>query len=158
MRKTTLCSPLLLAVLFSLPIATAVQAQEKKAEKPRNKIILELEKQIAGREDEPAEWVFKNIQVLEGVPAIRVLRIMENGFSPALGVKCTFCHVKGEWDKDDKAEKQTARKMMKMVSEIRAKLVDIADEDATINCYTCHRGQVKPALSPEDEKKKRKGK
>ena len=33
-------------------------------------------------------------------------------FTHDLGVKCSFCHVEGAFDKDDKPEKQTARKMI----------------------------------------------
>ncbi len=134
-------------MLFSLGLLVfSAQAQEKRK---KSGVIQELEKAIAGRENEPAEKVFKNIKMLKGVPAIRVLRIMENGFSPALGVKCTFCHVKGEWDSDEKPEKETAREMMKMVGKIREELKKIVDEKATINCFTCHRGEVEPALRPK---------
>ena len=136
-----------LFMLLSVVLTTAsLQAQEQRK---KSGVIQELEKAIAGRENEPAEKVFKNIKMLKGMPAIRLLRLMEKGFSPALGVKCTFCHVKGEWDSDEKPEKETARKMMKMVGKIREELKNIVDEKATINCYTCHRGDVEPALRPK---------
>ncbi len=102
-----------------------------------------LEKQIAGKENEPAENVFKNIKVLTGVPAIRLLRMMEHGFSPSLGVECTHCHVAGNWASDSLAAKDVARKMMHMVRTINDELKTI-DEKAHVNCYTCHRGQPKP--------------
>ncbi len=138
---------LLLSLILIAPAKLFAQQPEK------NPVIEKLEKQIAGRENEPAAKVFKNIKIFKDMPAIRLLRLMERGFSPALGVKCTFCHVKDEWDSDEKPEKQRARGMIKMVGEIRKKLHDIVDEKATINCYTCHRGDPEPALRP-----KRKGK
>src|SRR5678815_841638 len=55
--------------------------------------LAELTKQIAGKENLPAEQVFKNIQILKGIPAGRLLRIMELGYSRSLGVNCTHCHV-----------------------------------------------------------------
>jgi hypothetical protein len=32
-----------------------------------------------------------------------------------LGVDCNYCHVLREWERDDKPQKQTARKMFQMV-------------------------------------------
>src|ERR1051325_1594373 len=58
---------------------------------------------IAGRENQPAESVFKNIKIFKGVPAGRLVNIMNNGFGRSLGVSCGFCHVPGKWDLDDKA-------------------------------------------------------
>ena len=77
----------------------------------RDKFMHDVLVAIAGREAEPAEKVFKNIQRLKGMPAGRVPRLMNWGFGRALGVSCTHCHVPGEWDKDDKPQKQIAREM-----------------------------------------------
>src|SRR5258705_13116266 len=51
-----------------------------------------LRKAIAGQENKPAEEVFKNIQMLKGMPAARLLRVMEMGYARSLGVNCTHCH------------------------------------------------------------------
>ena len=80
--------------------------------------LAELRKSIAGKENEPAEKVFKNIQLLKGMPAARLLRVMEMGYSRSLGVTCTHCHVPGDWEKDDKPTKQIARDMAGMVAAI----------------------------------------
>src|SRR5881275_1329728 len=66
-----------------------------------------------------AEKQYKNIQIFKGMPA-SVVRPAMDGMTAALGVKCSFCHVedsKGQWqfDKDDKEEKLTARKMYVMM-------------------------------------------
>src|SRR5215218_1379 len=50
-----------------------------------------LEQLVKGRENEPVETVFKNIQVLKGLPAGRLLDTMR-GFSSALGTNCKKCH------------------------------------------------------------------
>src|SRR5436190_20850610 len=55
--------------------------------------VQQLRKQIAGHEQEPAEQVFKNIQIFKGVPAARLLLIMNRGYSHALGVNCNHCHA-----------------------------------------------------------------
>jgi len=47
--------------------------------------VAELSKQIAGKEDQPAEAVFKNIKILTGVPAGNLLKIMRMGLQPVSG-------------------------------------------------------------------------
>lgn len=110
-----------------------------------------LAKAIAGQEGKPAEQVFKNIQVFKGVPAGRLLKIMELGWAPALGVDCTHCHVVDQWEKDDKPAKQVARDMAAMTNSINAdllkKIKNLKSPNPIVNCTTCHRGQVKPAIS-----------
>ena len=122
----------------------------------RNKNIVALEEAIKGKESLPAEQVFKNIQVLKGMPAQRVLRVMEFAFSPALGVDCEHCHNTSKWESDEKPEKETARKMWKMQGEITEQVRGIVDkESAAVNCTTCHRGDVHPALNLPGERRNR---
>jgi hypothetical protein len=103
---------------------------------------------IAGKENMPAESVFKNIKIFKGVPAARVVNIMGRGFSPALGVSCGFCHVVGQYEKEDRKEKQTARVMYAMVEAINkdylVKLAEPGRNQPTVNCSTCHRGMTRP--------------
>ena len=105
---------------------------------------------IAGREQEPAETVFRNIQLFKGVPAGRLVKIMEMGYARSLGVGCTHCHVEGAWEKDDKPQKQIAREMAAMSkaigTEYLGKIKNLNSAQPTVNCTTCHRGQIKPAL------------
>jgi hypothetical protein len=61
--------------------------------------VAEVAKQIAGQENKPAELVFKNIKILNGVPAGHVLGIMRIGFARSLGVSCAHCHVPGPMGK-----------------------------------------------------------
>ena len=123
---------------------SATQAFDQEAK------LAELRKKIAGREQEPAETVFKNIQFLKGVPAGRLLAVMKLGYSRSLGVNCTHCHVIDEWEKDEKPTKLTARDMAQMVRTINNDLLknikNLKSESPVINCTTCHRGQTKPAL------------
>lgn len=74
-------------------------------------------------------------------------------FKTALGVECTFCHVKGDFASDENHHKEIARKMMEMTHEINSKF---PDGKRHVSCYTCHRGATEPAMSPaggEEEKK-----
>jgi hypothetical protein len=103
---------------------------------------------IAGRENQPAESVFKNIKILKGFPAGRLVAIMNMGFGRSLGVSCGFCHVPGKWDLDDKEEKNTARLMFAMVQTINrdymAKVPNDRGAPPVVNCFTCHRGNSRP--------------
>jgi hypothetical protein len=103
---------------------------------------------IAGHENEPAESVFKNIKIFKGVPAGRLVNIMNLGFGRSLGVSCGFCHVPGKWDLDDKEEKNTARLMFAMVQTINrdymSKLPNDRSGPPVVNCSTCHRGNSRP--------------
>jgi hypothetical protein len=127
--------------------------QEEKPFDQRQKLA-DLMKQIAGRENQPAELVFKNIQMFKGIPSARLLRIMELGYSRSLGVNCTHCHVVDQWDKDDKPTKQIAREMAKMSQTINDELLknikNLKGPNSVVNCTTCHRGQTKPALNLPD--------
>src|SRR5215510_10507723 len=93
-------------------------------------------------EDKPAEQVYKNIQVMKGMPASRLMSAMSR-ITQSLGVDCSHCHVPDALDKDDKPAKQTARKMFEMVRTINATL-----GANRVTCYTCHRGQPQPASAP----------
>ncbi|HKP86288.1 MAG TPA: photosynthetic reaction center cytochrome c subunit family protein [Blastocatellia bacterium] len=92
----------------------------------------------ASSKEERAEHKYKNIQLLKGLPADRVTSIMF-AFKSSLGVDCTYCHIKDQFEKDDKSTKQMARKMITLVRDTNAKL-----GGARVNCFTCHRGQPRP--------------
>ena len=111
--------------------------------------VKQLLAQIAGKEKLPAKQVFKNVKLLGDIPAGRLLRIMDAGYSQSLGVSCDHCHVEDRWEADEKRPKRAAREMILLTREINDKLgqmEEIDTDDATVNCTTCHRGFVKPAL------------
>jgi photosynthetic reaction center cytochrome c subunit len=60
-------------------------------------------------------------------------------------VECDFCHVEGAFDKDDKEEKKTARKMMAMMITINQENFEGKKE---VTCNTCHGGSPHPQGSP----------
>jgi len=91
-----------------------------------------------------AEDVFKNIQVLKGVPADQFIPTMQF-IGASLGVECDFCHVERAFEKDDKKPKQIARKMMQMMFAINKENFDGQRE---VTCYSCHRGSMKPVSTP----------
>jgi photosynthetic reaction center cytochrome c subunit len=91
-----------------------------------------------------AEQQFKNIQVLKDIPAEQLIPSMQF-ISASLGVECDFCHVEHEMQKDDKKEKQTARKMIAMELAINK---GSFNNEIEVTCYTCHRGAAHPVGVP----------
>ncbi len=115
------------------------------------KALADLRKEIAGKEDEPAGKVFMDIDVMQNVTAGQLLRIMEKGYARSLGVTCTHCHIPGQWESNEKKEKEAARGMIRMNATINNELLPKVrgldtDHKPLVNCTTCHRGQVRPAL------------
>jgi photosynthetic reaction center cytochrome c subunit len=90
------------------------------------------------------EQVYKNIQVLKGVPADQLIPAMQF-ITASLGVQCDFCHLENAFDKDDKETKQKARKMMRMMFAINK---DNFGGHREVTCYACHRGAHKPVATP----------
>jgi photosynthetic reaction center cytochrome c subunit len=117
----------------------------------RDSMMNAVLKQIAGREALPAESVFKNIRISKGRPAGQLLRVMNLGYGRSLGVSCSHCHVVTDWSSDDKPQKQIARDMANMVGRINGELLaaipNLKGPQPIVNCTTCHRGDVKPALN-----------
>ncbi|MDX1942604.1 MAG: c-type cytochrome [Saprospiraceae bacterium] len=115
------------------------------------KALATLREQIKGNENLPADSVFQNIKLLKKMPAGRLLGIMEIAFSNSLGVTCEHCHTPNAWEKEDKPTKQIARDMWVMMGKINNDLLknipNLQSKQPTANCTTCHRGQVKPAIS-----------
>ncbi len=95
----------------------------------------------AGQKPLLAEDVFKNVQVLKGIPVNQFMETM--GFlSASLGFNCTNCHGDaslGNWERyaDDTPIKRTARRMILMVNSINQ--ANFAGS-RRVTCYTCHRG------------------
>ncbi len=103
---------------------------------------------IKGKEKMPADSVFKDVQMLKGMPAENLLGIMNKGFSTALGVGCDYCHNTQDYASNEIPAKNIAREMMTMSGEIRemlSKMTQIKNEKAHVNCATCHRGSIVPA-------------
>src|SRR5215475_5417603 len=105
----------------------------------------------AGAQQKPlmAEDVFKNVQVLKGIPVNQFMETM-GFFSAALGYNCTNCHgddVLGNWERyaNDIPVKRTARRMVQVVNTINKNLFGGRE---AVSCYTCHRGSPTPKVVP----------
>ncbi len=97
----------------------------------------------------------QNIQVMSKELTGMRLSFPMKGFTRALGVRCTHCHV-GEEGKpfstydfasDENPNKNRAREMLRMLGSINEHLKNIEpSDDKRVNmwCHTCHRGPARP--------------
>ena len=90
-----------------------------------------------------AEDVFKNVQVLRGIPVNEFMETM-GFFSASLSLNCTDCHVAqslSSWEKyaEDIPLKRTARRMVAMVNVINKSNFG---GQRTVTCNSCHRGNL----------------
>jgi photosynthetic reaction center cytochrome c subunit len=92
----------------------------------------------------PAEEVYKNIVQLKGTPADQLGPAM-TFMTSSLGVECTFCHVAGKMDADDKGAKKTAREMIAMQAAINK---ESFRGQLQVTCFSCHRGSARPVNTP----------
>jgi hypothetical protein len=124
---------------------------------------------------------FQNLQILPKNISKDALDSVMHTFTASLDVKCSYCHVqneetrKMEFAKDDKPEKQIARKMMLMSIDINKNHFQQIEEDMDsgkavmptdtsavsymlkyVTCYTCHHGDPHPENKPPKKKMENK--
>ena len=105
---------------------------------------------LPAAQDKPllAEQVFKNIQVLKGIPVDDFLGTM-GIMAAALQFDCSDCHVAAGTEKVDWAadtpRKQMARVMVTMVATINK---NNFGGRQLVTCWTCHRNRDKPLVTP----------
>lgn len=96
-----------------------------------------------------AEQVFKNVQLLRGIPVKEFMGTM-GMFSASTGLNCIECHVEeagGDWARyaDDTELKRTTRRMIGMVNSLNKSMFG---GRRAVSCYTCHRGTNRPQVIP----------
>jgi hypothetical protein len=97
---------------------------------------------------------FQNLQVLPSDISKEDLKETMEGFTEALGVKCTFCHILEEYEKDDQEHKLVARKMIKLMQTMRKNQKEFFKDgtpETKISCWTCHRGESEIPEYTEDD-------
>jgi tetratricopeptide (TPR) repeat protein len=100
---------------------------------------------------------FKHLKVLPKSISKDELTQTMRGFSFALGVRCGYCHAEEkeasadgqhhlDFASDEKRQKATARKMIRMVRGINDQYLSKLDPKPTIQvqCVTCHHGIPRP--------------
>jgi photosynthetic reaction center cytochrome c subunit len=88
---------------------------------------------------QPAEQVFKNIQVLKGTPSADLQGTM-SFIASSLGVDCDYCHTQA-FESDATPAKVRAREMIRMTQRINQETFHGSN---VVNCFTCHQGGSKP--------------
>ena len=91
----------------------------------------------------------ENIKTLKGWNGDEVraeMRLM----TEALGVKCDYCHVQGNFASDEKRPKHTARRMLELTMALNAENFSThapaegQSKLGRVTCYTCHQGAQVP--------------
>jgi hypothetical protein len=101
----------------------------------------------ASPKPEMSDQVFKNVQVLKGIPVDDFLGTM-GVMSAAVGYDCSECHIGAGTDKVDWAadypKKVIARKMVLMVANINK---ENFSGRQMVTCWSCHHGRDRPATT-----------
>ena len=97
----------------------------------------------SGQKPQMVEDVFKNVQVLKGIPVDEFMGTM-GLFSAALSMCCAECHDTAKWDADT-PRKRIARRMVEMVNGINRTSFGGRQ---VVTCWTCHRGRDRPVVTP----------
>lgn len=103
----------------------------------------------------------ENMQVLPADWTGRRLSPVMRGFTRALGVRCSYCHVGEEGESlatydfvsDDNPNKDRAREMLRLLGSVNDHLRKIepsGDQRVNMWCDTCHRGRPKPMTLAEE--------
>lgn len=109
------------------------------------------------------QWPEKaeNLEVLPKDFAKEDLRAVMTGFTRALGVRCSHCHMGEEgqplssydFASDENPKKDVARAMLRMLTDVNAHLDQIEPSGPSrVNmwCHTCHRGRPRPMALEEE--------
>lgn len=103
---------------------------------------------LSDQRPQMAEELFRNVQVLKGIPVNEFLGIM-GFFSASLGKSCVDCHnADSGWENyvaDTNRDKQIARSMIRMATEINKSFFGGRQ---VVTCYSCHRGGPHPKVTP----------
>ena len=106
-----------------------------------------------------AQWPpesFTNLKVFPKDITLRDLTAEMRGYTRALGVRCTYCHVGEEgadpatykFAADEKPAKLSARRMIELVRAINTQYLSSlekrVDPPVKVECITCHRGTTEP--------------
>ena len=96
-----------------------------------------------------SDEVFKNVQVMKGIPVDQFMTTM-GFFAASLGMSCEDCHMADDrnWAgfAADNTRKRMARRMIQMMQKINQ---DNFGGRQMVTCWSCHRGADAPRTVPD---------
>jgi hypothetical protein len=135
---------ILLCIFSFTAVALSQEQTQTQSKEWQEEQLADIKKRIEGKENEPTEKVFQNIEILKGKPASRLPGMM-SALTGLLGVSCNYCHIPGHWEAEDKPAKQIARQHFKLIGQVNT---DYFKGENKVSCWTCHRGEPKAPLLP----------
>jgi Photosynthetic reaction centre cytochrome C subunit len=125
----------------------AADAREDSLVIVRAKYAKEVMESIKGKEKMAADSVFKNVKIFKGKPAEQLVKVMETGWSRALGVGCNHCHNVNDWASEEIKDHGIAREMVDLTAknnDLIKSMKSYAGRQRmpTVQCMTCHNGQA----------------
>jgi photosynthetic reaction center cytochrome c subunit len=137
------------AVACLIPVITATSQQTRQQTVQEAQALAQKIAQQTAQKPLMAEEVFKNVQILKGIPVNQFMDTM-GFFAASLGLNCVYCHVSESlenWDRfaDDVPRKRMARSMILMVNDINKTRFG---GRRALTCYSCHRGAETPRVIP----------
>jgi photosynthetic reaction center cytochrome c subunit len=132
-----------------IPVITATSQQTRQQTVQEAQALAQKIAQQTAQKPLMAEEVFKNVQILKGIPVNQFMDTM-GFFAASLGLNCVYCHVSESlenWDRfaDDVPRKRMARSMILMVNDINKTRFG---GRRALTCYSCHRGAETPRVIP----------
>ncbi len=132
MRRGSIGTTVTAAALFAVLLGVGILRAQAPAEKPPT-----------------SDQVFKNVQVMKGIPVDQFMTTM-GFFAASLGMSCEDCHMADDrnWAgfAADNARKNMARRMIRMVMAIND--MNFGGRQM-VSCWSCHRGSDTPRTVPD---------
>jgi len=137
------------AIACLIPVITATSQQSRQQTVQDAQALAQKIAQQTAQKPLMADEVFKNVQILKGIPVNQFMDTM-GFFAASLGLNCVYCHVSESlenWDRfaDDVPRKRMARSMILMVNDINKTRFG---GRRALTCYSCHRGAETPRVIP----------
>ena len=132
MRRGSIGTTVTAAALFAVLLGVGILRAQAPADKPPT-----------------SDQVFKNVQVMKGIPVDQFMTTM-GFFAASLGMSCEDCHMADDrnWSgfAADNARKNMARRMIRMVMAIND--MNFGGRQM-VTCWSCHRGADAPRTVPD---------
>jgi cytochrome c5 len=117
-------------------------------------VLVSLVSVAAAQEPQKPPRPPENVKILTDLQG-QALRAEMQRMAAALGVKCDYCHVQGNFASDENRKKVVARRMLELTKGINAQYFsrhEVKEGESTlgrVTCYTCHQGTTEPKMAAQ---------